>query len=53
MDGDAAELINNNRAGLCGPSDSVEALFSNIREIYHLPESARNVMGERAKAYYF
>ena len=53
MDGDAAELINKNRVGLCGPSDSAEVLFENIREIYLSDESQRKEMGERAKQCYF
>ncbi|MDR2591015.1 MAG: glycosyltransferase family 4 protein [Oscillospiraceae bacterium] len=53
MDGDAAMMINDNHVGLCGPSDSIETLSKNIRDIYMLTEDERIAMGERAKKYYY
>jgi len=53
MDGDASNLINNNKVGYCGPADNIEILSKNIIKLYNLTNNERNEMGVRAKEYHY
>ena len=54
MDGEVQDLINNKvKSGYVGDAGDADALYKNIKKIYHLSHKERDDMGARSRAYHF
>lgn len=54
MDGEVQELINNRiKCGFAGPTEDSEKLAKNIMSLYKMSGKQRDMMGKRARSYYF
>lgn len=51
IDGEAAEIIRDSKAGLTGPAGDATALANNVLSLYKMSPEKRNEMGQKGKDY--
>ncbi len=52
INGETVTILQESDAGFASPAEDSAALADNIRNLYHLPLTARVAMGERGQAYF-
>lgn len=52
LDGEGARVLNESGAGLTCPADDPRSLADKVLSMYRMPESERERMGERGRAYF-